>query len=365
MPNTSGLAVRVGIFVVVGLMLLIGFSLRVTNGFGGSNTYSVRGYFDSAVGLEPNAKVSLAGLAIGEVKEIGFDAERRKVRVTIALSKEHPLPADSLARIERATLLGNSSIVVRYGEQPSMLADGAEIATEEVPGLSEMMAQVSEMSAEAKGLIENFNSNQEEILSGLKGVIEDNREDIRSATKSLAEAGPKLETLADNLNAMTEDMRGGKGTMGRLLNDEQLYDDIQAFSTEMRKITADLRDGKGTLSKLLYDDALATKAEEALDKVGAAGEQLDSLLKGKEDELQSLIDSLAKVGPQIEKAAADISEMSGKMKESEGTLGLLINDPTLYKDAQRAVNQVNESFESSEEQGVIRSFVGVLFGALI
>jgi hypothetical protein len=79
-PNTSGLAVKVGIFVVVGLILLIGFSLRVSEGFGGSDTYSVHGYFDSAVGLEPNAQVSLAGLAIGEVKEIGFDAERRKVR---------------------------------------------------------------------------------------------------------------------------------------------------------------------------------------------------------------------------------------------------------------------------------------------
>ncbi|MBX3728214.1 MAG: MCE family protein [Candidatus Sumerlaeia bacterium] len=364
-PNTSGLAVKVGIFIVVGLVVLIGFSLRVTEGFGRQPRYMVQAFFDSAVGLEKDADVALGGVRIGQVTALDFDAQRRQARATLAIDRAYRLPVDSTARLERAAFLGTSIVVVRYGAESRMIEEGGEIATQEVPGISEMMSQVAEMSSEAKGLIIDFKVNQEEILSQLRGVLEENREDIRATSRSLAEAGPKLESLAQNLNEISEDFRAGKGTMGKLFTDEELYDDLKGFSLEMRQITTELRGGEGTLSRLLYDDSLARKAEDSFDKLGAAGEEVRNLLAGREEELSRIFESLADVGPRIEKAAADISEMSAKLKESEGTLGLLINDPSLYRDAQRAVNQVSESFEASEEQGVIRSFIGVLFGALI
>ena len=102
-----------------------------------------------------------------------------------------------------------------------------------------------------------------------------------------------------------------------------------------------------------------------MEKVGNAGERIDTLLGDRQAELDKFFASLADVGPQIEQAAKDMQAIGEKINAGEGTLGKLINDPSLYDDTRKAVNQVSESFESSEEQGVVRSFVGVLFGALI
>lgn len=365
MPNTTGLAVKVGIFVTVGLVLLIGFSLRVTEELNGKQLYSVSAYFENAVGIELGSRVLLGGLEIGDVKDIEFDGTRRKVRVELSILQEYKLPVDSVARIERSAFLGNAQVVIKYGTERTMLSLGDEILAKDVPGLGEMMERVADMSEDAQSLIKDLQDNQNAVMGKIEGVIEENREDIREASRSLADAGPKVDRLAEQLNQITEDVRAGKGTMGKLFTDEELYTDLKNFSTEMKDLTRQIREGDGTLSKLINDDSLARKAEESFDKVGAAGDEIQTLLADKREELNNLVESLSEVGPKIEAAANDIQEFSKQLQESEGTLHLLINDPSLYQDAKRAVNQVSDSFEGSEEQGVIRSFVGVLFGALI
>ncbi len=365
MPNTTGLAVKVGIFVVAALIALIGFSLRVSEDLKGKEVYTLSAYFDDALGLEEGADVSLGGLRIGRLDNLSFDPARKSIVASLAVSADYQLPADSTAVVERSALLGNSIIVIEYGDEKTFLSPDSEIATRKQPGLSELVDSITGMSTDARELMDSLKKNQDEVFQKIDRVIEENRDDFRQTSSSMASAGPKLEKLADNLNEITENMKAGKGTIGKLYSDESLYNDLKNFSEEANKITADLREGEGTLSKLLYDDSLAKKAEESFDKLGSAGDEVQAVLSDHREDIKKMIDSLSNVGPQIDEAVANMQQITDKINNGEGTLGKLVNDPSLYNDTKKTMNQVGESFESSEEQGVIRSFIGIIFGAMI
>jgi len=359
--KSAALAVQVGIFVVVGTLVLLLFSLRTGSEFGKGDSYAVSAYFDDALGLADQADVSLAGVRIGEVEGVDFDVKRRLVKATLRIDSDYPLPADSVARIKQAALLGTSIVSVEYGSSGERVADGGEIPTEKTPGLDELIASVSEASEGAKKLVESFEEGQKGLFGKVEAVIDENREDIRS----FAQSGPKLEKLADNLNEITDNMKAGKGTMGRLYADEELYTDLKSFTSEAKQIAADVRETTGTLHRLIYDDSLATEAEESFRKMGEAGDEVKAVLGDNREQIAQTIDSLKDVGPRIEEALTNFQAISRKINDGEGTLGKLVNDPTLYDDAKRTLNQVGQSFEAGEEQGVIRSFIGVVFGALI
>lgn len=359
--KSTALAVQVGIFVVVGTLILMIFSLRSTGGFGRNDSYEIVAYFDDATGLADKADVSLSGVIVGEVESVEFDPKRRAVKATLQIDATTQLPKDSVAKVQQAALLGTSIVAITYGTAADRVPAGGEIATESVPGLDELIASVSEASEEAKKLVASVQEGQSGLFGKLEAVVDENREDIRSFTQ----AGPKLEKLADNLNEITENMKAGKGTMGRLYADEELYNDLKSFTSEAKQIAADVRETTGTLHRLIYDDALAMEAEEGFRKMGEAGDELKTILGDNREEIAQTIESLKDVGPKIDAALADFQDIGRKINEGEGTLGKLVNDPTLYDDAKRTINQVGESFEAGEEQGVIRSFIGVVFGALI
>ena len=350
MPNTSGIAVKVGIFVVVALILLVAFSIRVSDGLFGDQRYHLNAYFKDAVGLEAGADVSLRGVRVGKVDLLEFDTRRRDVRVQLAVDKGVTLPIDSIARVNRSAFLGNATVDISYGAEPKMIAEGGEVKTESVPGLAELASNFAEISDDAKQLIESLNEQQGKILGKIESVIDENRENLKETSDSFSRVGPKLEELVKRADEIATDMQAGKGTLGKLYQDDSLYSDLRGLVDSADNITMEIRDGDGTLHRLVYNDELAQKAEESFENLGKAGNEVQSLLADQRADIEKLITSLTEVGPKLDKAMDDIQEMTRKINSQEGTIGLLINDPSLYQDA---------------KQGVVRSFFGVVFGALI
>lgn len=365
MPNTTGLAVKVGIFVIASLIIAIGFSLRIHDRSIGRDGYAVVAYFDQALGLETGSDVSLAGVNVGRVSQLRFDPGRRAVEVVIEVVKDIELPVDSTATVERSILLGTSRVVLGYGSADRPVAPGGELAVVTRPTVEELIASVTETSNEAQTLIASFQQDQAGLFSKLEEVIAENRTDLRSTSESFARTGPKLEELADRLNEITAGLQEGEGTMGKLYADDSLYEDIKAFTEQGRAFVEQLRDSDGTLNRLINDDQLAVKAEESFDKLGAAGDEVRSILAEQRSEIDRAVAALGELGPKLDEALADLREVTRKINEGEGTLGKLVNDPGLYDDARQTFQQVGESFEAGEEQGVIRSFIGTIFGVVI
>lgn len=133
--------------------------------------------------------------------------------------------------------LGNALVSVRYGKEKARIAAGGRIETDPSTTIAMMMENVSTASSEARDMFKSFNGNQGDILKKLREVIDENREDMRNASKSLSEAGPQLKELSSRLNELTADVQAGKGTMGKLFKDEELYNSVKTFTADAKEIT--------------------------------------------------------------------------------------------------------------------------------
>jgi len=114
------------------------------------------------------------------------------------------------------------------------------------------------------------------------------------------------------LRGISEDLRRGRGTAGRLLTDEALYNEARAAIARLNRavddisgITADIRSGRGTAGKLLTDEALYNDARAAIARFNTTAERIDTVVAG--------------------------------VQRGEGTAGRLLTDEALYNN----VNQLS------------------------
>jgi phospholipid/cholesterol/gamma-HCH transport system substrate-binding protein len=82
------------------------------------------------------------------------------------------------------------------------------------------------------------------------------------AYNKLNEMLAKANTAVEKIDRITGDIEAGKGTVGKLIKDEKLHDDLQASLTSMRNITDRLDKGEGSAGKLLRDEKLYNSINE-------------------------------------------------------------------------------------------------------
>jgi len=122
----------VGLFVIIGL-ISVGYLTTVIGEFSlfPQNRYSAYGYFSSASGLKPGARVELAGVEIGIVSEISIDLEQLTAKVSFSIDKKMELSEDSIASIKTSGIIGEKYIDILPGGSDLMLEDGDEISNTE------------------------------------------------------------------------------------------------------------------------------------------------------------------------------------------------------------------------------------------
>jgi len=119
----------VGLFVAAGIGALIFLALKVGNlgSFDSARTYAVEAHFDNIGGLKARAPVKSAGVVVGRVSEIGFDAQKFEATVRLDLDSRYQFPKDSSASIMTSGLLGEQYIALEAGGEEAMLKSGDRI----------------------------------------------------------------------------------------------------------------------------------------------------------------------------------------------------------------------------------------------
>jgi phospholipid/cholesterol/gamma-HCH transport system substrate-binding protein len=128
--RTRTLELVVGLFILIGIMAVLVLALRVSGltMSTSADSYKVYAHFDNVAGLTSRAKVTMAGVPIGQVTGIEFDKNRYTGKVEIALNGDvNTLPSDSTASILTAGLLGEKYVGISVGGEDTMLAEGDEI----------------------------------------------------------------------------------------------------------------------------------------------------------------------------------------------------------------------------------------------
>jgi len=175
-----------------------------------SATYHLRAEFDTASGLLNGAEVRVGGLRNGNVDEIRLPARPGgKVVVTMSLdsSTRNLVKKDSIAAIETEGLLGNKFVAISFG------------------------------SPDAEG-VQNWNTIASLPPLDLSDLIKKTNE-IMDTTQS---ALKNVDTATSQVAAMSSRVNRGEGTVGALLNDRTLYNQLNATMTDVRATATDARD---------------------------------------------------------------------------------------------------------------------------
>ncbi len=119
----------VGLFVMMGLGALLVLALKVGN-LGGVNineSYAVTANFSNIGGLKVRAPVKSAGVVVGRVTDIKYDAENHEATVTLKLDRQYPFSRDTSASIMTSGLLGEQYIALESGGDEVALKEGDKV----------------------------------------------------------------------------------------------------------------------------------------------------------------------------------------------------------------------------------------------
>jgi phospholipid/cholesterol/gamma-HCH transport system substrate-binding protein len=126
MMKRKTLDLWVGVFVAAGLGALLFLALKVGNlaSFSAAETYLIKANFDNIGGLKIRAPVKSAGVVVGRVEGIAFDAEAYEATVTFSVEKRYEFPKDTSAKILTSGLLGEQYIGLAAGGDTVKLKGG-------------------------------------------------------------------------------------------------------------------------------------------------------------------------------------------------------------------------------------------------
>ena len=355
-----------GIFFIVALSILGFYTLFLTDIHLFSSPINETVYFSEAYGLREGDPVWAAGVRIGRVKELSVDlaqAPERRARVVLSLDQQLELLEGASVTIRESTLLGGRHVEIdpgTFGAPPLVREADGSLAGRVQRNPIQSLAEIGNLFIENR---ETVNS----ILTNLDGVITGLQEGEGTIGKLL-----KDPTMADDLGASiasirstTEEIQAGTGLLGALVYDTDMTETVRTTLDSLQTIATDLREGQGLAGRLIYDDALADEVQRAVTAFADIGTGIQSgegvagrLLADEElgVKFESIITNFVE-------SSGDLQAIAARVRAGEGTLGKLLMDEELYDEARGAVGLLTRSLEDYREAAPITAFTSVLFSA--
>lgn len=323
---------KVGIFALAALAVL---GLLILNSTGDFNpfqkTLRLKARFASADGLRAGAEVQLAGVHIGKVQAVRFlspdspESEKLEAILSVMTTLDgtpinERIRTDSTAQLIATSVVGNDKMInITPGtvkgypvEENHVLPSSAAISINQLTQTgNDLLGQINKLSGPLNEILEKANRGE-----GTIGKAVNDEALYNNLNATVGEA--KLTMV--KIQTLLERVKSGDGTAGKLLNDPALYNNLNSTLTQLEGISKDLRAGKGTAGKFLSDEALYNDMRETLKDVKV---------------------SIARVND----IADDVKLMTKDLNDGKGTAGKFLKDDRIYNDATVALGKFNSTAE--------------------
>lgn len=279
-------AAKIGLFMLSGLIILGVFIIKIEDipvGERGERMV-VEARFESAAGVDRKAAVRIAGVRVGKVEEVRLDGT--EAVLVLSLEPDVVLREGATARVASMGMLGDKYVEIvpgapgapplpsgatLSGESPPTFDQVLEVATEigadvkEVTAalrtsiggdqgaekISEIVDNIRELTATLKQLIAENQANVNattanfrdfsatlrdelpviaekinRLADQLGGVVDENRDNLQESLSNIRDLSARLQTSADNLNAITGKIAAGEGSIGKLVNEDETVDNL-------------------------------------------------------------------------------------------------------------------------------------------
>jgi len=367
--------VRVGLFLVVAFLILIAMFEFVGKETFFSRMVEYKTSFKFIPSLKVGDPVRLAGVDVGAIREIRVVGAR--VEVVFRVKEGTPIKGDSVATIKLTSLLGTNFVDLSFGSPGAPIApSGSLLTSSEPPDLNVLMARLNDAAGDIQTLARQMNEGIGKSFEPISAAFQTMDKIAKKIEKGEGTLGrlisddalyQEIRGLAGNLNKVSEQVAKGQGTLAKLISDDALYKDMRALTGDLRTATGtltrvmrDIEAGKGSLGKLVKDDALYQDARQTLT-------ELRDSLTGLRTASRQLGEGKGTLGKllhddslytEMRGAVGTLNTVLKKVERGEGTLGKLVNDDTLYFSAKDSLKKVGKGADTLREQGPL-SLIGI------
>jgi len=290
--------VTIGIVVVVAIgLLVVGLNyLKGVNVFSQPTVYY--GIYERINGLEESNPIMINGYKIGQVQDIKIlnDGSGRLL-VSMMIDKEISIPRDTKALLKSADLLGSMQVHFILGDS-TLMAQSGDTLTPDVEGdlVEEVNAQLKPIKLKAESLISSVDS----VIRVIEIILNaESQQNLIESFNGINNAIASLERTSFRVDTLVAEQR---------VKINSIFSNIDNLST--------------TLSQ--------------------NSEELDNIIKN----FSQISDTLAKADiattvVNANAALAEVQQITEKINKGEGSLGMLINNPDLYKKLESASNNLD------------------------
>lgn len=253
------------------------------------DTYLVDVRLNSAVGVKSSDPILVGGVRIGKVEAVTLDD--MSPIITLRVDEPYEIPEDSQVEVISRSVMGEKSINIRKGVSSVMVPPGGTIEGTAAPGISDMFTQVDSVTINMRNLLKNANilldpEREKSIKSSLAGVHDltiELQETLKRESGQINRVVANMDSLVSNVRDLSETERSKvsstldnlESTSGRL---STMMDELQSTSTALGNILTRLDRGEGTMGKLLQDDRLYEDAVRVAGKMDRLVTSLDELV---------------------------------------------------------------------------------------
>ena len=253
------------------------------------DTYLVEVRLSSAVGVKSTDPILVGGVRIGKVEAVTLD-DLTPI-VTLRIDEPYEIPEDSQVEVISRSVMGEKSINIQKGVSSNMVPPGGKLVGTTAPGISDMFTQVDSVTVNFRDLLNNANilldpDRDKSIKSSLIGVHDLTVELQKTLKRESAQVNrvlANMDSLVVNAKNLSETERTKvsntldnlESTSGQL---KTLVNELQSTNTSLDNILARMDRGEGTIGKLLQDESLYEDVDRVFVKMDRLVSNLDELV---------------------------------------------------------------------------------------
>lgn len=269
--------VKTAVLVILGIVFLIyGINyLKGINILDSKNTYYTEFDYNALTNASP---VTIKGNSVGKIKEIKYDFNSGKTRVSFTVAKELKFSKNSKVRLYETSLMGGNALAIIPANDSELAEDGDMLKSEVETGLVKSLT--SNFSGLSSGLDTTLKS-ADSLLISLNGLVEDDSEKgLKHAIAELNATLASFNTLSKSVNSLVAQNQEGLASV--IKNFDSVSADLAVFSADLKQaefsktindldqtllsvnaLLEDLENGEGSLGLLLKDEKLYNNLEVA------------------------------------------------------------------------------------------------------
>jgi phospholipid/cholesterol/gamma-HCH transport system substrate-binding protein len=283
--------------------------------------YGLKTVFPDIQGLKVGAPVRVAGVEIGSVKKIDFIGDKVEVAMEVGKEQMERITDRSTASLGSISLLGEAAVDITPNSQGTPIPEWGYVRSGPPPGSLATAAEAATKS------LETTNALLDEVRQG-RGTLG------KLVTDDTLYR--QLNDFVESAEAVTHGINSGRGTLGRLVTDPTAAKSLEQSLENLQMVTARIRNGEGSLGHLLNDDTLSKSVTSATSNLDAITGRIN---KGEGTAGKLITD--AELYNRLNSMADRLDKLTASLNQGEGTAGQLLHDKQLYENMNSAVTEMH------------------------